>query len=252
MDRIKIAEKYLNQLYGDTRAPLKETDPEFSAIKERLIYGEIYDEEKLSPRLRELIILVVAATNQTMSEVRWHTRAALSCGVSAVEIKEAIYHCSPYIGLGKAEATVEVVNQVLTELDVTLPLPSQAVAEDRRLTSGIATQKSIFGNSIDTMRAAAPDNQKNIQDYLSAYCFGDFYTRTVLDIPTRELLTFVILATLGGCESQLKAHVGGNVAVGNEKDTLLAALTICLPYIGFPRTLNALACVNEMIPEIKE
>lgn len=29
----------------------------------------------------------------------------------------------------------------------------------------------------------------------------------------------------------------------------LAALTVCLPYIGFPRTLNALACINEVLPE---
>ena len=96
---------------------------------------------------------------------------------------------------------------------------------------------------------AAPENQKNIQDYLSAYCFGDFYTRKFLTIPERELLTFAILVAQGGCEPQVKAHVGGNAAVGNSKETLLAALTVCLPYIGFPRTLNALGCVNEILPE---
>ena len=51
------------------------------------------------------------------------------------------------------------------------------------------------------------------------------------------------------CEPQVKAHVGGNAAVGNSKETLLAALTVCLPYIGFPRTLNVLGCVNEILPE---
>ncbi|MFQ6977107.1 MAG: carboxymuconolactone decarboxylase family protein [Oscillibacter sp.] len=65
------------------------------------------------------------------------------------------------------------------------------------------------------MRAAAPENQKNIQDYLSAYCFGDFYTRKFLPIHERELLTFSILASQGGCEGQVKAHVGGNATVGN-------------------------------------
>ena len=84
------------------------------------------------------------------------------------------------------------------------------------------------------MCAAAPKNQKNIQDYLSAYCFGDFYTRKFLTIHERELLTFSILASQGGCEGQIKAHVGGNVTVGNGKEVLLAALTVCLPYIGFP------------------
>lgn len=50
-------------------------------------------------------------------------------------------------------------------------------------------------------------------------------------------------------QPQVKAHVGGNAAVGNRKETLLAALTVCLPYIGFPRTLNAIACINEVLPE---
>ena len=44
-----------------------------------------------------------------------------------------------------------------------------------------------------------------------------------------------------------QAHAAG----GNSKETLLAALTVCLPYIGFPRTLNALGCINEVLPEAK-
>ena len=250
MNRTEKAAETMNALYGEARIGLTASDPEFAAIKERLIYGEVYAEEKLSAKLRELVILVVAATNQTMNEVKRHTAAALAVGVKPEEIREAVYHCAPYIGLGKAENAVNAVNEVFAEKGVALPGPSgQTVTEESRLPDGIAAQKSIFGEHIDAMRAAAPENQKNIQDYLSAYCFGDFYTRKFLTIPERELLTFAILAAQGGCEPQVKAHVGGNAAVGNSKETLLAALTVCLPYIGFPRTLNALGCVNEVLPE---
>ena len=252
MKRADHAQQIMQTLYGAVSASIHETDPEFAAIKERLIYGEVYAEEKLSAKLRELVILVVAATNQTMNEVKRHTAAALTVGVKPEEICEAVYHCAPYIGLGKAENAVNAVNEVFAEKGVALPLESgQTVTEESRLPDGIAAQKSIFGEHIDAMRAAAPENQKNLQDYLSAYCFGDFYTRKFLTIPERELLTFAILAAQGGCEPQVKAHVGGNAAVGNSKETLLAALTVCLPYIGFPRTLNALGCVNEVLPEVK-
>lgn len=250
MNRMESAKQYIDKLYHGVVSPLDSTDPEFSAVKKRLIYGEIYAEEKLSARLRELVILVVAVTNQTLAEVKHLTLATLQSGVTPEEVKEAVYHCAPYIGLAKAEAAVEAVNTVLTAQGIRLPLASrQTVTEESRLADGIAAQKSIFGDSIDAMRAAAPENQKNIQDYLSAYCFGDFYTRKGLDIQERELLTFAILCAQGGCEPQVKAHVGGNAAVGNGKEVLLAALTICLPYIGFPRTLNALSCVNEVLPE---
>ena len=91
----------------------------------------------------------------------------------------------------------------------------------------------------------APEGQEHIQDYLSAFCFGDIYTRGVLDLKTRELLTLCIISALGGCESQVKSHVQGNLSVGNSKQTLVDAMTQCLPYMGFPRTLNALACINQ-------
>ena len=79
-----------------------------------------------------------------------------------------------------------------------------------------------------------------------------FLYEKVFAIHERELLTFSILASQGGCEGQVKAHVGGNATVGNGKEVLLAALTVCLPYIGFPRTLNVLSCINEVLPEAKQ
>ena len=62
------------------------------------------------------------------------------------------------------------------------------------------------------------------------------------------MLTFCILCAQGGCENQLRSHINGNVAVGNDKNVLIDALTVCMPYVGFPRTLNALACLNEILP----
>ena len=154
MNRAEQAEKTTKALYGGASA-LGVTDPEFAAIKERLIYGEVYAEEKLSARLRELVILVVATTNQTMNEVKRHTAAALACGVKPEEIKEAVYHCAPYIGLGKAENAVNAVNAVFAEKGIVLPLASgQTVTEESRLLDGIAAQKSIFGDQIDAMRGA--------------------------------------------------------------------------------------------------
>ena len=58
-----------------------------------------------------------------------------------------------------------------------------------------------------------------------------------------------MLLSLGGCESQLKGHVQGNLNLGNDKDVLLSVITQLLPYIGYPRALNALNVLNEVVPE---
>ena len=107
----------------------------------------------------------------------------------------------------------------------------------------------VYFQDVDGMREAAPANQKHIQRYLSDNCFGDFLTRGGLDVKMRELLTFSMLVSLGGCESQVKGHIAGNANIGNDKATLLAVVTQLLPYIGYPRTLNGIACLNEVLPE---
>ena len=250
-DRRALAEKNMNRLFGTVQDPLAETDPDLVAMRDRLLYGEISERGSLDDRQRELITLVVLTAGQTTGDIKRHAEAALRAGATPVEIKEALYQCAPYVGFPKTEAAVRLVNEVFSEKGIALPLASQAaVTEESRFRDGLAVQKSIFGDAIDKMHAASPDNQKDIMvTYLSAFCFGDVLTRKGLDVKTRDLLTFSMLSALGGCESQLKSHVRGNVTVGNSKQNLIDALAQSLPYIGFPRTLNALSCVNEIIPE---
>ena len=61
------------------------------------------------------------------------------------------------------------------------------------------------------MYAAASDDEKHIQRYLSANCFGDYLTRAGIDVETRELLTFSMLVALGGADAQVKGHVAANL-----------------------------------------
>jgi 4-carboxymuconolactone decarboxylase len=58
-----------------------------------------------------------------------------------------------------------------------------------------------------------------------------------------------MLLSLGGCEPQLKGHIQGNIHLGNTKDVLLSVVTQLLPYVGYPRALNAIRCLNEVVPE---
>jgi 4-carboxymuconolactone decarboxylase len=251
LDRIEKSKEKYKQLFGEQVTATHGTDPDFQNILNHFIFGEIFYQGNLDDKQRELITLVVLATNQTLPQLKVHVDAALHVGLTPIEIKEAIYQCAPYIGFPKTLNAIHEVNEVFKSNNISLPVESQAkVNETTRFEEGLAVQVKIFGDVIKKIQENAPANQKHIQDYLSAFCFGDFYTRGGLDLKTRELLTICIIITLGGAESQVRAHVQGNSNVGNNKDTLISAITHCLPYIGFPRTLNALACVNEIIPEI--
>ena len=57
-----------------------------------------------------------------------------------------------------------------------------------------------------------------------------------------------MIASMGGCEPQLAGHVTANLAVGNDRRVLIGTITQLLPFIGYPRTLNAIRVVNEGTP----
>jgi 4-carboxymuconolactone decarboxylase len=220
--------------------------PEFAAIKNRFLYGEVWDRGSIDDRSRSLVtIAVLIAVEGT--DLEDQLRAGLKIGLLPSELQEVFHQAAPYVGFPKAEKGLVALGRVLQDEGIGLPLAGNAtVTEENRLDRGIAAQKAVFGEVIDAMRANAPADLKFMQDYLSAYCFGDTYTREGLDLKTRELITFSCLAALGDCAGQLKSHAAGNLAVGNGREILLGALNQGLPYIGFPRTLNAMAVVNEV------
>lgn len=243
LQKAKVIYDELNDLDN-----MLEYDKEYKEIMLNYIYGDIYQHGNLSLQLRELILIVVNATNHTLKALSKHVKSALKANVSPIEIKEVIYQCTPYIGFGKAEEALEVVNEILHELHIPLPLESQhTVDEETRFEKGFAVQCAAFGKEhIQAGHDQAPKELKHIQNYLSEHCFGDFYTRNGIDLKLRELMTFVILATLGGCENQLRAHIKANLTVGNNRELLIETITQCQPYIGFPRTLNAIHVINEV------
>lgn len=245
MNRTTLTEKNNQSWYRGQVFAGSGYDPEFREIAQGFLCGDVTEHGTLTNSQKALIRLVALTTCQTWKPLVQYTLSALDVGATPEQIKETLYQCAPYIGLEKVQCALDEVNLAFQSAGITYPLPGQSsVTEETRFEKGLAVQQEIFGaDNINSMRAAAPEDLRHIQDYLSAYCFGDFYTRGTLDLKMRELITFCAICCLGGCEPQAKAHAGANLSVGNTRQMLIDALTQCLPFIGFPRTLNALACI---------
>lgn len=242
----KAKNKY-NELLKRDASITKTNDADLESIFNNFLYADVYNHETLDPKLRELVTLVSLTASQGTDMIKDHVEIALNVGASPIEIKEALYQCSPYVGFPRVFAALEKANEVFKEKNISLPIESQStVTEQTRFDKGLETQVSIFGDAIHAAHSNAAPNQKHIQNFLSANCFGDFYTRTGLDLKTRELLTFIMLISLGGAEPQATAHANANISMGNTKDMMLEAVTQCLPFIGYPRTLNAITIINNL------
>lgn len=250
-NRVAAAQEKQTQLFGGSRNNLAKTDPGFAAVMDNFIYGDVYNRGKLTDKQRELLTITTLTAAQSFDTLPEHINAALKAGATPIEIKETIYQCAPYVGFPKAVSALELTNKIFKKQGIKMPLPDQAtVTETTRFDEGFKVQSDIFGvENISNMHKNSPANQKHIANYLSEFCFGDTYTRSGLDLQMRELITLCAISTIGGAEPQVKAHVQANLNVGNDKELLLDAVTQCLPYIGFPRTLNAIACINQVIPD---
>jgi 4-carboxymuconolactone decarboxylase len=244
------ANKNHEKLFPDHKSTLKVTDPELIEVFDNFTFDEVLRYGNLDTRTRLMIILGAMIASQALGEYRVMLGGALNVGVTPIEVKEIVYQAVPYIGIAKVFDFVHATNEILESRGIKLPLEGQSTtSSETRYEKGLELQKKIFGDMIDKMYKDSPADQLHIQQYLSANCFGDYVTRKGLDIKTRELLTFAMLLSLGGCKPQLKGHIQGNVNVGNDKQLLLSAVTQLLPYVGYPRSLNAIRCINEVLPE---
>jgi 4-carboxymuconolactone decarboxylase len=195
-----------------------------------------------------MVQLASMIASQSLREYRVMLGAALTVGVTSVEVKEIVYHAVPYVGMAKVFDFIHTTNEILTERGVELPLPGQSsTTPEDRMEKGLAVQKEVVGaDRVEALYAFAPEDELHLQRYLSANCFGDHFTRTGIDLATRELLTFTMLVSLGGCEPQLRGHVSANLNVGNDRARLIDVVTQLLPFIGYPRTLNGLRMIDEV------
>lgn len=220
-----------------------ETDKEFMEIFDRFALDEVVNEEGqgLEPETRYLAILAVLAGCQGKEAFGMILPRALESGITPVMVKEMLYQSVDYLGFGRMLPFLEIANQVMEEAGIELPEePRGTTDQSNRLEKGIEVQADIFGEQMKEAWKAG-----HINRWLAANCFGDYYTRKGLDLKQRELITFCFLAAQGGCEPQLIAHARGNMNLGNDKEFLTKVVSQCLPYIGYPRSLNAISCIQK-------
>ena len=222
---------------------LHETDAEFMEIFEQFAFDEVVHEEgqELDEQTRYMAILATLIGCQGEEAFRMILPNALDAGLTSVMVKEVIYQSVDYVGFGRMLPFLEIANEVLLEKGIPLPVEKRATTNsENRLEKGAQAQADIFG---EQMKEAWKSGHVN--RWLAANCFGDYYTREGLDLAQREMITFCFLMAQGGCEPQLIAHAKGNMNLGNDKEFLMRVISQCLPYIGYPRSLNAISCVNK-------
>lgn len=229
------------------------SDPELTQIFDNFAFDEALKltEGPVLEKTRVMCILASTIGCNAMREFKVYVDACLNVGIKPREVREVIYQAVPYVGFSKVIDFLLEMNEVFEDNDIKLPLDDQGTTtpEDRR-EKGREWIDGIFGaGTAESMEKNAPKGQEHIVEFLESYCFGDFYTRHGIDMQHRELVTFCLLASMGVAQPQLESHAFGCRNMEISKTEMVAVLTGMLPYIGFPKTLNALTAINKGYPE---
>ena len=244
----EFSKAYHEKMFPGYVSDFLRTDPEFIERFDNFAFDEVINQESqgLDDKTRFMAILATLLGCQGIDEFRAMVPPAINFGVTPVEIKEITYQAVAYLGIGRVFPFLKAVNAIFEEKGISLPLEGQAMTTtENRREMGTQAQVDIFGERMKDFWKSGPEESRHINYWLADNCFGDYYTSTGLSYAQREFITFCFISAQGGCEIQRTAHAAANMKIGNDKAFLIRVISQCLPYIGYPRSLNALACVNK-------
>ena len=223
------------------------TDPEFIERFDNFAFDEVVNTGDLPDRTRMLCWLATLLGCQGIDEFRGMVNAALNMGVEPEAIQEAVYQATAHLGIGRVFPFLKAKNELFEARGIELPLKEQATTtpdEASRYEGGEQAQVAAIGEQMRGYADRGNPDYPHINQWLVKNCFGDYYTRGGLTIAEREMVTFCFIAAQGGCEAQLRGHTAANVQAGNDRAFLIQVVSNNVPFIGYPRSLNALAVIE--------
>lgn len=94
----------------------------------------------------------------------------------------------------------------------------------------------IFGDQQARIlnRLAGLDDE--LAAYIRDFAYDTVYDHPGLDLKTKELIACALLVSLGS-PPELRTHLRGALNAGATEAEVRGALLMCVPYLGFPRTV---------------
>lgn len=112
------------------------------------------------------------------------------------------------------------------------------------------TAKKLFGKGIkmDPPYLTWKAFDRDLANDFSKFITGNLYSRTVLSLPERQMITCAILAAIRA-RDELKLHVNGALNVGCDPRKLAEIFFQVATYAGMPAVNEALGVYREVLKE---
>jgi 4-carboxymuconolactone decarboxylase len=123
--------------------------------------------------------------------------------------------------------------------------------ERQRHRRGMSVRRAVLGPAhVRRARDGETDFNREFQDLITRYAWGEVWSRPGLPRPTRSLLTLALMVALGRSE-ELRLHVRGAIHNGVTREEIKEVLLHTSIYCGVPAANMAFHVAEEVLAEME-
>jgi 4-carboxymuconolactone decarboxylase len=120
---------------------------------------------------------------------------------------------------------------------------------DQKYETGMSIRRAVLGDTyVD--RTKLTDFNKEFQDLLTRYAWGEIWARPGLPRPTRSIITLAMMVALNRSD-EFRLHVRAALNNGVTRDEIKEVLLQTAVYCGVPAANAAFHAAEEVFSEIK-
>jgi 4-carboxymuconolactone decarboxylase len=115
---------------------------------------------------------------------------------------------------------------------------------------GLKTRREVLGAEyVDASINNADDFNRDMQELVTQYCWGDVWNRPGLDRRTRSFLNLAMLTALNR-PHEIKLHVRGAINNGVTKDEIKEVFLQSAIYCGVPAAIDSFRVAKEVFKDL--
>lgn len=118
-----------------------------------------------------------------------------------------------------------------------------------RYLNGLKNLKNIDQEAGERVLESLNDVSPDLGRYIVEYAFGDVYSRSGLNLKSKEMAVVAALTAMGNVEPQLKVHIHGALNVGCNIAEVQEIILQMSCYAGFPRAINGMLALKSVVEE---
>ena len=116
---------------------------------------------------------------------------------------------------------------------------------------GMEVRREVLGEDhVDRAEAAKTDLDRDFQEFITRYAWGEVWSRCELDRRERHLLTIAVLSALGR-EHELALHLRATGRTGVRPEEVAEVLQHVAIYAGLPVANSAFRLAKEILSDLE-